>query len=124
MASRRAAAKYVSPQAGVANASEALSGARDIIGEWVSEDPTARREIRELFWSQGAISAKVAAGKETAAIRYRDYFGWQEPVANAPSHRILAMLRGEKEALLSVRIAPPVPAATAILERIFVRAED
>jgi uncharacterized protein len=119
----RAADAYVNPQAGVANASEALNGARDIIGEWVSEDPTARKEIRELFWSQGAISAAVASGKESAAIKYRDYFAWQEPVASAPSHRILAMLRGEKETLLSVRIAPPVSAATAILERIFVGAE-
>ena len=119
----RAADEYVKPQAGVENAREALNGARDIIDEWVSEDPTARREIRELFWSQGAISAKVASGKEAAAIKYRDYFAWQEPVASAPSHRILAVLRGEKEALLSVRIAPPVPKATAILERIFIRAE-
>jgi uncharacterized protein len=119
----RAADEYVNPQAGVENASEALNGARDIIGEWVSEDPTARKEIRELFWSQGAISAAVASGKESAAIKYRDYFAWQEPVASAPSHRILAMLRGEKETLLSVRIAPPVSAATAILERIFVGAE-
>ena len=52
-----AADEYVNPQAGVDNAKEALSGARDIIAEWVSEDSTARREIRELFWSQGAISA-------------------------------------------------------------------
>ena len=118
----RAADEYVNPQAGVENASEALNGARDIIGEWVSEDPTARREIRELFWSQGAISATVAAGKESAAIKYRDYFAWQEPVTSAPSHRILAMLRGEKEGLLSVRIAPPVSAATAILERTFISA--
>ena len=120
----RAADEYVNPQAGVDNASEALNGARDIIGEWVSEDPTARKEIRELFWSQGAISAAVASGKASAAIKYRDYFAWQEPVASAPSHRILAMLRGEKETLLSVRIAPPVSAATAILERIFVGAEN
>ena len=119
----RAADEYVNPQAGVENAREALSGARDIIGEWVSEDPTARREIRELFWSQGAISATVAPGKESAAIKYRDYFAWQEPVASAPSHRILAMLRGEKEGLLSVRISPPASAATAILERIFISAE-
>ena len=119
----RAADEYVNPQAGVENASEALNGARDIIGEWVSEDPTARKEIRELFWSQGAISAAVASGKESAAIKYRDYFAWQEPVARAPSHRFLAMLRGEKETLLSVRIAPPASAATAILERIFVGAE-
>ena len=123
-----AAGEYVNPQAGVDNAKEALSGARDIIAEWVSEDSTARREIRELFWSQGAISATVTAGtvpagKDAAAAKYRDYFDWREPIATAPSHRILAMLRGEKESLLSVHIAPPVSSATAILERIFVRGE-
>ena len=123
-----AAGEYVNPQAGVDNAKEALSGARDIIAEWVSEDSTARREIRELFWSQGTISATVTAGtvtagKDAAAAKYRDYFDWREPIASAPSHRILAMLRGEKESLLSVRIAPPVSSATAILERLFVRGE-
>ena len=118
-----AADEYVNPQAGVDNAKEALSGARDIIAEWVSEDSTARRRIRELFWSQGTISATVTAGKDAAAAKYRDYFDWREPVASAPSHRILAMLRGEKESLLSVRIAPPVSSATAILERIFLRGE-
>ena len=123
-----AADEYVNPQAGVDNAKEALSGARDIIAEWVSEDSTARREIRELFWSQGTISATVTAGtvtagKDAAAAKYRDYFDWREPIASAPSHRILAMLRGEKESLLSVHIAPPVSSATAILERIFVRGE-
>ena len=117
-----AADEYVNPQTGVDNVKEALSGARDIIAEWVSEDSTARRRIRELFWSQGTISATVTAAKDAAA-KYRDYFDWREPVASAPSHRILAMLRGEKESLLSVRIAPPVSSATAILERIFVRGE-
>ena len=115
--------EYVNPQAGVDDIKEALSGARDIIAEWVSEDSAARRDIRELFWSQGAISATVTSGKDAAAAKYRDYFDWQEPIASAPSHRILAMLRGEKESLLSVHIAPPVSSATAILERIFVRAE-
>ena len=118
-----AADEYVNPQTGVDNVKEALSGARDIIAEWVSEDSTARRDIRELFWSQGAISATVTSGKDAEAAKYRDYFDWQEPIASAPSHRILAMLRGEKESLLSVHIAPPVSSATAILERIFVRAE-
>ena len=118
-----AADEYVNPQTGVDNVKEALSGARDIIAEWVNEDSTARREIRELFWSQGAISATVTSGKDAEAAKYRDYFDWQEPIASAPSHRILAMLRGEKESLLSVHIAPPVSSATAILERIFVRAE-
>ena len=118
-----AADEDVNPQAGVDNVKEALNGARDIIAEWVSEDSTARRDIRELFWSQGAISATVTSGKDAEAAKYRDYFDWQEPIASAPSHRILAMLRGEKESLLSVHIAPPVSSATAILERIFVRAE-
>ena len=118
-----AADEYVNPQAGVDDVKEALSGARDIIAEWVSEDSAARREIRELFWSQGAISATVTSGKDAEAAKYRDYFDWQEPISSVPSHRILAMLRGEKESLLSVHIAPPVSSATAILERIFVRAE-
>ena len=117
----RAAREYVHPDAGVANAKEALSGARDIIAEWISEDSAARREIRELFWSQGAISAKVASGKHTEAAKYQDYFDWREPIASAPSHRILAMLRGEKESLLSVRIAPLAATATSVLERLFVK---
>ncbi len=119
----RAAREYVHPDAGVENAKEALSGARDIVAEWISEDSAARRDIRELFWSQGAISAKVASGKHTEAAKYQDYFDWREPIASAPSHRILAMLRGEKESLLSVRIAPLAAAATDVLERLFVKRE-
>ncbi len=117
----RAAQDYVNPEAEVETVDEALSGARDIVAEWVSEDATARQQIRELFWSQGVVSARVAAGKEAEAAKFRDYFDWEEPVAAAPSHRILAMLRGEKESVLSVRIAPPASSATEILERIFVR---
>ena len=115
-----AAAEYVKPDTEVKNVQDALSGARDIIAEWVSEDATARRAIRELFWDEGVFSATVASGKEEAAAKYRDYFQWQEPVAGVPSHRALAMFRGEKEALLSLHIAPPVSSALAILERLFV----
>ena len=115
-----AAEEYVNPDTEVRNIQDALSGARDIIAEWVSEDATARREIRELFWDEGVFSATVASGKEETAAKYRDYFQWQEPVAGVPSHRALAMFRGEKEALLSLHIAPPVSAALAILERLFV----
>ena len=115
-----AAAEYVNPDTDVKNVQDALSGARDIIAEWVSEDATARRAIRELFWDEGVFSATVASGKEEAAAKYRDYFQWQEPVAGVPSHRALAMFRGEKEALLSLHIAPPVSSALAILERLFV----
>ena len=115
-----AAAEYVNPDTEVKNVQDALSGARDIIGEWVSEDATARRAIRELFWDEGVFSATVASGKEEAAAKYRDYFQWQEPVAGVPSHRALAMFRGEKEALLSLHLTPPVSSALAILERLFV----
>ena len=115
-----AAAEYVNPDTEVKSVQDALSGARDIIGEWVSEDATARRAIRELFWDEGVFSATVASGKEEAAAKYRDYFQWQEPVVGVPSHRALAMFRGEKEALLSLHIAPPVSSALAILERLFV----
>ena len=115
-----AAAEYVNPDTEVKNVQDALSGARDIIAEWVSEDATARRAIRELFWDEGVFSATVASGKEEAAAKYRDYFQWQEPVAGVPSHRALAMFRGEKEALLSLHLAPPVSSALAILERLFV----
>ena len=115
-----AAAEYVNPDTEVKNVQDALSGARDIIAEWVSEDATARRAMRELFWEEGVFSATVVSGKEEAAAKYRDYFQWQEPVAGVPSHRALAMFRGEKEALLSLHIAPPVSSALAILERLFV----
>lgn len=120
---RRAAAEYVSPRLGVENVEDALGGARDIMAEWVSEDSTARREIRGLFWSRGTISSSVISGKDSAALKYRDYFDWEEPVAEVPSHRVLAMLRGDREELLSVHIAPPAVKAMAILEGIFVTGE-
>jgi uncharacterized protein len=119
-----AAAGYVNAELGVENADDALSGARDIIAEWVSEDANARREIRQFFWAEGTFSSKVVSGKEAEAAKYRDYFEWEEPVANVPSHRALAMLRGEHEALLSVHIAPPAGQAISILNQIFVTGEN
>ena len=115
-----AAIKFVNPELGVETTADALGGARDIIAEWVSEDSTARGEIRKLFWLQGTFSSKVVSGKDSEAAKYRDYFEWEEPVADVPSHRVLAMLRGEREALLSIHIAPPVLQAMAVLEQIFV----
>ena len=115
-----AAAEYVNPELGVDNVEDALGGARDIIAERVSEDTNARGGMRRLFWSQGTFSSRVVSGKGSEAAKYRDYFKWEEPVADVPSHRVLAMLRGEREALLSIQIAPPVVEAMAILEGIFV----
>ena len=118
-----AAVEYVNPELGVEKVEDALVGARDIIAEWVSEDGAARREMRKLFWSQGTFSSKVVSGKDLEAAKYRDYFQWEEPVVDVPSHRVLAMLRGEREALLSIHIAPPVVQAISILDGIFVTGE-
>ena len=118
-----AAVEYVDRELGVETVEDALGGARDIIAEWVNEETTARGSMRKLFWSQGIFSSRVASGKVSEAAKYRDYFEWEEPVIDMPSHRLLAMLRGEREALLSTHIAPPVSQAIAILEGIFVTGE-
>ncbi len=115
-----AASEYINFESGVEDVEDALDGARDIIAEWVSEDTSARVEIRKLFWTQGTFFSKVVSGKESEAPKYRDYFQWEEPVDNVPSHRVLAMLRGEREGLLSIHIAPPQVQAIAILEAIFI----
>ena len=121
---KRAAAEYIDANTGTVNGvsdiTEALSGARDIIAEWISEDTVARREIRRLFWSQGTFSSLVVPGKRENAGKFQDYFDWQEPVLKVPSHRVLAMLRGEKESMLSVHISPPTAQAIAVLQGIFV----
>ena len=115
---------FVDPEKSVPSAEEALSGARDIIAEWVSEDPSARAALRDLFASRGVFRTKVITGKEAEGSKYRDYFDWEEPVPKAPSHRILAMRRGENEGILILRILPPEPEALAILERLFVKGEN
>ncbi len=114
------AASAVDPENGVADTGEALQGARDIMAEWVSEDVVARTQIRSLFWTKGAITAKLSQGKEDEAAKYRDYFDWQEPLSQAPSHRVLAMLRGEKESMLTLHVLPPEEEAVAELEGLFV----
>ena len=118
-----AAVEYVNPELGVVKVDDALGGSRDIMAEWVSEDTTARGWMRKLFWSQGTFSSRVVSGKNSEAAKFRDYFEWDESVADVPSHRVLAMFRGEREALLSIHIAPPVVQAVAILEGIFVTGE-
>jgi protein Tex len=123
MAPATEAAGFVDPEKGVASPEEALSGARDIIAEWVNEDQNARAEIRGFFFDKGVFRTRVITGKEEEGLKYRDYFEWEEPVAKAPSHRILAMRRGEKEGFLIFRIAPPEDEAIEILDRLFVKGE-
>ena len=115
------AAKFVDPEKEVNSVLDALAGARDIIAERISEDQSARARLREMFASKGTIRSKVLAGKEEEGAKYRDYFDWEEPVSKAPSHRILAMRRGEKEEFISFRISPPEEDAIRLLEGLFVK---
>ena len=94
---------------------EALEGARDIIAEWISENEKARNMVRRGFENSAEITAKVIKGKETEAEKYRDYFDWKEPLKKCPSHRLLAMRRGENEGFLRVSITPD---ADKILEHL------
>ncbi|RJP76571.1 MAG: RNA-binding transcriptional accessory protein [Desulfobacteraceae bacterium] len=114
------AAAYLDPEKGVESLEDALDGARDILAEKINEDENARTRLRSLFQTQGKFICKVATGKEMEGAKYRDYFDWEEPVASAPSHRVLAMRRGEKEDFLNLTIAPPEEDAIAILESIFI----
>lgn len=112
---------YVDERQEIMNVSDALSGARDILAERVSEDGSARSRLRELYARQGVIRSNVVKNSETDGAKYRDYFDWEEPLTTAPSHRILAMLRGEKESFLSVNISPSETLALGILTRLFVK---
>ncbi len=117
------ASAYIDSEKGVASAEEALAGARDIIAEWISEDETARARMRDYFASQAVFRSKIITGQEEAGIKYRDYFDWEEPVTSAPSHRILALRRGEKEGFLTLRVIPPEEGALEILEHLFIKGE-
>ncbi|TSD65046.1 RNA-binding transcriptional accessory protein [Inquilinus sp. KBS0705] len=114
------AGKYIDDAKGVNTIEEALAGARDIIAETISENAEARAKMRTLFTEKGTFESKVAPGKEVGGIKYKDYFDWTEPVKSAPSHRILAMRRGEKEEILYLDIKPTEEDAIALLEREFV----
>jgi uncharacterized protein len=115
---------FISTEKGVADLQEALDGARDIIAEWVSENPDARKRLRELFWTEGNVASKVLKGKETDGQKFKDYFEWTEPIAKAPSHRLLALRRGEKEGFLSLDIIPDEDSAISLLQRQFVKSEN
>ena len=105
----------------IASAAEALAGARDIMAERMSDDAAARQQVRDLYLHRAVFKSKVIAGKEAEGEKFKDYHDWSEPVVSAPSHRILAMRRGEKEGFLMVRVQPEESDATAILEKLFVR---
>jgi uncharacterized protein len=116
-----AALAFVVPQKEIPDAATALAGARDIIAETVNEDPEARARLRDLFARQAVFQTSVTPGRETDGAKFKDYFDWAEPAVTAPSHRILAMRRGEKEEILNLRLTVPEAHALALLDPLFVR---
>lgn len=118
------AQRFVSKEKEVETIEDALAGARDIIAEWVSENKFARGRIRKLFVRKAAIESKVVKGKEEAGNKYENYFDWNELIAKSPSHRILAMFRGENEGFLKVKVSPPEEEALDILQELFVKSNN
>lgn len=118
------AKSFVDSEKGVASLEEALDGARDIMAEWVSENPDTRKNVREIFWSEGAVESRVLKGKEAEGQKFKDYFEWTEPISKTPSHRLLAMRRGEKEGILALDIYPPEEQAISSMERQYIKTEN
>ena len=117
----KVAEDFINAEKEVHNLEEALQGARDIIAEWINEDADARAGMRKLFLEKGMFKSRVIPGKEEEGQKYKDYFEWDEPVATAPSHRVLAMRRGEKELILMLDAFPPEEDAIQLLEKQFIK---
>ena len=118
------ALKYINAEKGVLSIEDAFSGARDILAEFMAEQPEIRGKMRELFLQTGTFHSKVIKGKETTGQKYKDYFEWSEAVKTAPSHRILALRRAEKEIILSLDIEVPEGDALQLLELFFVNGSN
>ncbi|HAD98013.1 MAG TPA: RNA-binding transcriptional accessory protein [Cryomorphaceae bacterium] len=108
----------------VADAEEALAGARDIMAEWINERAYARNTVRRLFEREATITSKLVKGKEEEGAKYSDYFKFSEALKRIPSHRMLALRRAEEEGIIRVSIAPPEEKALDQLERIFVKGRN
>jgi uncharacterized protein len=104
----------------VENVEDAISGACDIMAEWISEDERSRKKLRYLYSKESVIYSKVIKGKEEEGVKFSDYFDWSEPLSKCPSHRFLAMRRGEEEGYLRLSIEPDEKKALEILKGIFV----
>ena len=104
----------------VSNIDEALAGARDILAEEMMETAEAREEARNLFTRKTTVKSSIVKGKQEAGIKYKDYFDWSESLAQAPSHRILALFRGENEGFLNLSLLGPDEEVLTKLERRFI----
>ena len=115
------AQRFVAPDGGVETVEEALSGARDIMAEWMAETAWIRDFVRRQFQRHAVIKSVVAKGKEETGAKYRAWFHWEEGAAKAPAHRILALFRGENEGFLKVKIQPEIAYVVEELTRRMLR---
>ena len=113
--------QFVNPEKGVADTDAALSGAMDIIAEDISENADIRKELRELFQRQGMFAAKVVKSKAAEAAVFRDYFDYSEPAGRVPSHRALAVMRGQEQGFLTMQLRPDKDDATRLVSRKIIR---
>ena len=118
------AKRFINKEKEVNNEEEALKGACDIMAEWISENINGRNRIRKIYHRDGIISSALVKGKEAEAQTYKQYFDFNEPIAKAPSHRILALFRAEDEGLLKVKISINADDALNILDGIFLKNDN
>jgi uncharacterized protein len=118
------ASAFVNPEKGVETTEEALAGARDIIAERISEDAEVRAGMRSFFEKHAMLKSEVYTGAEEKAATYRDYFNWQEKASAAPGHRVLAVLRGNREAFLKLSVRPDEDEALALLQSMACRRKN
>ncbi len=118
----RKAQSFVTDQ--VPTLEDAYQGASDIMAEWIAENADARTAIRRVFERQAMVYSKVKKNKESEGAKYRDYFDFSEELRKIPSHRLLAMRRGEEEGILSISITPEEESALTQLDRLFVRGQS
>ncbi len=109
------AMEFIDPEKGVETVDDALAGAQDIIAEKLTEVPRTRESMRRYFWGKGVFRSRVRSGQEEEGSKFRDYFEWEESVGKCPSHRVLAMFRGEKLNVLSLKITVPEERAVEIV---------
>ena len=112
----QAAEAYINAGKEVNSVEEALEGARHIMAEWINENAEVRNSLRKIFINTATITSKVIPGKEEEGAKYKDYFDWSESIKDIPSHRMLALRRGEKELVLSLTIEPDADAALSKIE--------
>ena len=102
----------------------ALTGARHIMAEWMNENAALRSALRKMFLREAVLTSKIIKGKEEEGEKFKDYFKFDERIGRMPSHRLLAVLRGENEGILRVGVAPDSDNAIGLLHRFFVKGDN